>query len=138
MASGVMKRKMLPRDAAAKAGLLRRDTNVPISFGDFKKHINVLMKCKRQYEWNEAINKKLNVIHPRLGLWPSRSFRIIRVEKSVIARILMWHTPLSHSFLLKKEDPPQLYCIVFLTNQLRKEMKLYIACDCCMTVKHFI
>ena len=29
-------------DAAAKAGLSRRVTNVPIPYGDFKKHINVL------------------------------------------------------------------------------------------------
>ena len=33
-------------DAAAKAGLLRRVTNVPIPYGDFNKHINVLLKRK--------------------------------------------------------------------------------------------
>ena len=33
-------------EAAAKAGLLRRVTNVPIPFRDFKNHINVPMKGK--------------------------------------------------------------------------------------------
>ena len=35
-------------DTAAKAGLLRRVTNVPIPYGDFQKHINVLLKGKWQ------------------------------------------------------------------------------------------
>ena len=35
-------------DAAAKAGLLRRVTDVPIPYSDFKKHINVLLKRKWQ------------------------------------------------------------------------------------------
>ena len=57
-------------DAAAKAGLLRRVTNVRIPFDVFEKYINVLLKCKCQSEW-EDINNKLHEIHPRLGLWPS-------------------------------------------------------------------
>ena len=55
-------------DAAAKGGLLRRVTNIPIPEGDF---------------------------------------RITRCEESVLARILIGHTYLTHSFLLKKEDTPQ-------------------------------
>ena len=34
--------------AAAKAGLLRSVRNIPIPYGDFKKHINVHLKCKWQ------------------------------------------------------------------------------------------
>ena len=33
-------------DAAAKAGLLRRVIDIVIAYGDFKKHINVLLKRK--------------------------------------------------------------------------------------------
>ena len=55
-------------DTAAKAGLLRRVTNVPIPYGDFKKHINVLIKRKWQSQWDEAVNNKLHEIHPQLGL----------------------------------------------------------------------
>ena len=44
-------------DAAAKAGLLRRVTDIPIPYCDFKKHINVLLKRKWQSQWDEAVNK---------------------------------------------------------------------------------
>ena len=107
-------------NAAAKAGLLRRVTNIPIPCGDFQKHIIFLMKRKWQSECDETINNTLHAIHPQLGLWPG-GFRIIRREKSVLARIRIGHTYLTHCFLLKKEDPPQ--CI---------------ACDCCLTVKHIL
>ena len=99
-------------DTAAKAGLSKRVTNVPIPYGDFKKHINILLKRKWQSQWDEAANNKLHEIHPQLGLWPGGS-RIIRREESVLARIRIGHTHLTHCFLLKGEDPPQ--CI---------------ACDC--------
>ena len=107
-------------DAAAKAGLSSRVANVPIPYGDFKKHINVLLKCKWQSQWDETANNKLHEIHPQLGLWPGGS-RIIRREESVLARIRIGHTHLTHCFLLKGEDPPQ--CI---------------ACDCLLTVKHIL
>ena len=44
-----------------------------------------------------------------------------RHEESVLARIRIGHTHLTHCFLLKKEDPPQ--CIV---------------CDCHLIVKHIL
>ena len=54
-------------DSAAKAGLLRIVPNVPITFSDFKKHINVLIKHKWQAEWDEAINKKNTCNTPSAG-----------------------------------------------------------------------
>ena len=107
-------------DTAAKAGLSKRVTNVPIPYGDFRKHINALLKRKWKSQWNEAANNKLHEIHPRLGLWPGGS-RIIRREESVLARVRIGHTHLTHCFLLKGEEPPQ--CI---------------ACDCQLTVKHIL
>ena len=107
-------------DTAAKAGLSRRVTDVSIPYGDFKKHINSLLKRKWQAQWDETANNKLHEIHPQLGLWPGGS-RIIRREESVLARIRIGHTHLTHCFLLKGEDPPQ--CI---------------ACDCQLTVKHIL
>ena len=67
-------------DAAAKAGLLRRVTDVPIPFGDFKKHISALLKCKWESQWDEAVNNKLHGIHPQHGLWPGGSTIIRRKE----------------------------------------------------------
>ena len=107
-------------DTAAKAGLLRRVTNVPIPYGDFKKHTNIRLKRKWQSQWNEEANNKLHAIHPQLGLWPGGS-QIIRREESVLAIVRIGHTHLTHCFLLKGEDPPQ--CI---------------ACDCQLTVKHIL
>ena len=107
-------------DTAAKAGLSRRVADVPIPYGDFKKHINVLLKRKWQSQWDEAVHNKLQEIHPQLGLLPGGS-RIIRDEESVFTRIRIGHTHLTHCFLLNGEDPPQ--CM---------------ACDCQLTDKHFI
>ena len=107
-------------DTAAKAGLSKRVTNVPIPYGDFRKHINVLLKHKWQSQWDEAVNNKLYEIHPQLGLWPAGS-RIIRLEESVLTRSRSSHTHLTLCFLLKGEDPPQ--CT---------------ACDCQLTVKHIL
>ena len=56
-------------DAAAKAGLLRRVRNIPIPYGDLKKHRNVLLKHKWKSQRDEAVNKKLHEVHPQLGLW---------------------------------------------------------------------
>ena len=82
LALGVIKKA----NAAAKAGFLRRVTNMPIPFGDFKKHINALLKYKWQSQWDEVVNNKLHEIHPQLGLWSGGS-RIIRCEESILARI---------------------------------------------------
>ena len=79
-------------------------------YGDLKKHINVLLKRKWKSQWDEAVNNKLHEIHPLLGLWPGGS-RIIRREESVLTRIRIGHTHLTHCFLLKGEDHPQ--CIAF-------------------------
>ena len=72
----------------------------------FIQHINILLKRKRQSQWDQAVNNKLHEIHPQLGLWPGGS-RIIRHEESVLARIRIGHAHLTHCFLLKGEDPPQ-------------------------------
>ena len=74
------------------------------------------MKRKWQSEWDEAINDKLLKIHPRLGLWLG-DFRIIGHEESILARIRIGHTYLTHSYFLKKEDPPQ--CIAFIKYRNR-------------------
>ena len=77
----------------AKAGLLRRVTNIPIPYGDLKK--KHLCPLKMQM----AVNNKLHAIHPQPGLWPG-GFRIIRHQESVLAAsIRIGHTHLTYSFL---------------------------------------
>ena len=105
LASEVMRRRMLlPKMASWKV------TNIPIPYGDLKKHINVFLKHKWQSQWDEAVNNKLHEIHPQLGLWPGGSW-IIRHEESVLARIRIGHTYLTHSFHLKKGRSSPMYSL---------------------------
>ena len=67
---------------------------------------------------DETVNNKFHSIQPQLGLWPA-SYRIIRREENVLARIKIAHRHLTNFFLLKKKHPPQ--CI---------------ASDCHLTVTH--
>ena len=87
------------------AGLLRGVRNIPIPYGDFKKHIYDFLQRKWQSEWDEAVSNKLHEIFPQLALWPC-GFSIIRREESVLGRIQIGHTHLTHSLLLEEEDPP--------------------------------
>ena len=87
-------------------------------YGDLKKHINVLLK--RKGSLSGMRQKTRNYIYPQLGLLPGGS-QITRHEESVLARIRIGHTHLTHCLRLKEEDSPQ--CI---------------ACDSHLTAKHFI
>ena len=80
---------MLLASEVTRADPAGKFTNVPNPYGDFKKHINVILKDKWQFQWNEAVNNKLPEIHPQLGLWP-RGFRIIKREESVFSKIKNW------------------------------------------------
>ena len=106
LVSEVMRRRML----LLKASLLRRVTNIPIPYGDFKKHINHSLKHKRQSQWDEAVNNMKFIIICGLEV-----LELLGVRR-VLTRIRIGHT---HSVLLKKEDSHQ--CV---------------ACDCLLTVKH--
>ncbi|WP_353817125.1 hypothetical protein, partial [Acinetobacter baumannii] len=63
--------------------------------------------CKRlwQTEWSNQINHKLFQILPDLSA-SLRNFASTRKEESVFARLLIGHTYVTHSFLLKGEEPP--------------------------------
>ena len=93
---------------------------VPIRDGDFKKHINILLNANGSLSGmrQQTTNYMRFILSWVFGLEGSQS---IRREESVLARIPIGHTHLTHRFLLKGEDPPQ--CI---------------ACDCQLTVKHIL
>ena len=107
-------------DTAAKAGLDLRVTNMPIPYADFKRYINEFVKSKWQSQWDEAIDNKLHSIQPRLGKWPGAS-RQIRREETVLTRVRIGHSRLTHSYLMKGEDPPE--CV---------------PCQCPLTMKHIL
>ena len=86
------------------------------SYVDFEKLINVLLKCKWQCEWDEAVNNKLYEIHYQLGLWPE-VYRIMRHEENVLVRKRIGHSHLTLTLI--KGYPPK--CT---------------ACDCLLTFKY--
>ena len=76
-------------------------------------------------KWDE-VNKILHAIHSQLGLWPG-GVRIIRRQEIVLARILIGHSNLTHSFLLRKRKPPQ--CTVCYGRLTQLTVK-HILFDC--------
>jgi ribonuclease HI len=107
-------------DRAAKMALLLEPTDFKTPYTDFKRCIKDCLRQKWQASWNDALNNKLHAIKPTLGEW-TPSYRSVRREEVVIARIRLGHTHLTHSYILKGEDPPE--CI---------------SCNEPFTVKHFM
>ncbi|KAG1663708.1 RNA-directed DNA polymerase from mobile element jockey [Nymphon striatum] len=60
----------------------------------------------RQYsKWDGEINNKLHAIKPKLGEW-ALAYRKSRKEESILCRLRVGHTYLTHSFLLRNEAQP--------------------------------
>ena len=78
--------------------------------------------CKRlwQTEWSKQINNKLFEILPDLSA-SLPNFASTRKEETVLARLHIGHTCVTHNFLLKGEEPP--WCF---------------ACDKTFSVRHFM
>ncbi|KAG1677306.1 RNA-directed DNA polymerase from mobile element jockey [Nymphon striatum] len=59
----------------------------------------------RQSKWDGEINNKLHAIKPKLGEW-ALAYRKSRKEESILCRLRVGHTYLTHSFLLRNEAQP--------------------------------
>ena len=107
-------------DAAAKDALVG-DTSVElIPFSDLKSRANKYILELWQSEWDELPGNKLHQILPVLKqcvVFP----RTNRKEEAVIARLHIGHSFITHSFLLKGEEPP-----------------ICIGCDELLTIKHIL
>ena len=102
-------------DKNAKESLNLEVTDFKIPFNNFKPFSLYLLTL-----WNKTPFNKLKEIEPIVNhhrLVPKLSRR----EEIVLARLLIGHTRLTHSFLLKREERP--YCI---------------GCDTPFTVRHFL
>ena len=91
-------------DMAAKSALTLHISDLKIPYTDIKPCINTYLHDKWQISWNAAVFNKLHSIKPSLGEWQP-SYRIDRKEEVTLARIRIGHTFITHSFLLKGEDP---------------------------------
>ena len=107
-------------DQKAKDSLNLHPTNFSIPYANFKSFINRYILDKWQILWNNSVGNKLFEIKPVLGQ-SQPVVRNVRQEEVVLARLRIGHTRITHSYLLKREEPP--YCF---------------GCDTFFTVRHFL
>ena len=90
-----------------------------VPYTDLKPYINRYIYNEWQNHWNELTNNKLHVIQTTVGKIPS--YINHRKTDTVIRRLRIGHTYLTHSYLLKGEPMPE--CI---------------PCAATLTVKHIL
>ena len=96
-------------------------TNFLLPYSSFKPFINKYVVNKLQLLWNyNSLSNKLFEIKPVIGQ-SQLVVRNVRQEEVVLARLRIGHTRITHSYLLKREEPP--YCL---------------GCDAPFTVRHFL
>ena len=91
-----------------------------------------LMFTLEQYVWNGVVVKKLHSIKPVLGDLQS-SYRRCRKDEIVLGCVHIGHTQLTHSYILKKDPPPQCgqcQCILIVQQSscLHKDTYIWKRC----------
>ena len=107
-------------DQKAKDSLNLHPTNFPLPYSNFKPFITRHIVNKWQMLWNNSVGNKLFEIKPVIGQ-SQPVVRNVRQEEAVLARLRIGHTRITHSYLLKREEPP--YCF---------------GCDAPFTVRHIL
>ena len=107
-------------DRLAKMALEKDPLKSDVPFTDLKPLVNHYLFSTWQNEWDEQVQNKLHAILPRLDE-TLPSFCKSRKEQSVLSRLRIGHTFLTHGFILRREDPP--FCF---------------ACDEVITVEHIL
>ena len=107
---------MIKADFVAKSSLDLPRTKV----GDFKHFISQYILSTWLDDWNGAVANKLHSVKPVLGDWQS-SYRQCRKDEVVLNRARIAHTHLTHSYILRKDPPPQCE-----------------HCQCILTVRHIL
>ena len=94
-------------DMAAKESLDQDITVSQVPYTDLKYHINFFfISSKWQERWSSYRDNKLFQIKHTLGEWPPGCRRSLK-EEIVLSRLRIGHTYLSHSYIVRQEDPPQ-------------------------------
>ena len=105
-----------------------------VPYTDFKYLISQYIFSTWQDDWNGAVMNKLHSVKPVLGDWQS-SYRRCRKDEVVLCRARISHTHLTHSYILRKDPPPQCeHCQCILTvrhilvecNHFARERKIYL------------
>ena len=87
---------------------------------DFRPTINKFVNKTWQSRWDDEVRNKLHETENDVGKHPGISKRRRR-DEIVLARLRIGHSHLTHSYILKGEDPP--WCVI---------------CDCQVTIKHIL
>ena len=107
-------------DLAAKSSLDLPRAKVGVPYTDFKYLIGQYIFYTWQNDWDGAVINKLHSVKPVLGDWHS-SYRRCRKDEVVLCRARIGHTHLTHSYILKKDPPPQCehyHCILTVRHIL--------------------
>ena len=110
-------------DSLAKNGLLLNQPNdIKLPHSDFKTMIKPYIRNRWQTIWDEQVDKnlKLKEIQPLVDNWKP-IMRKSRREEIILARLRIGHTHFTHSFIRKREPPPE--CVT---------------CGCQYTVEHIL
>ena len=117
-------------DATAKSALRLSASASVVPHTDFKPLILTHVNSCWQHSWNQDTNNKLHNIQPLIK--PFVLKRLPRRDEVIIHRLRVGHTHLTHSYLLKKENPPECeFCHLLLTVD-----HMLIACSNHNTVRH--
>ena len=107
-------------DKLARDALNEDIKNIKIPYTDLRTKINTYIRNKWQTSWNSQSENKLYQHQPTIE--PRNANPLTnRREDIVLTRARIGHSYLTHSYLLKAENPPR--CI---------------PCDCPLTVKHIL
>lgn len=92
-------------DSEAKAALQLPVSKLPVPHTDFVALIKSYVDKLWQQSWDTEANNKLHSIQPLIHSLPV--YKLPRRDERLIHRLRVGHTYLTHSFVLKKEQPPQ-------------------------------
>lgn len=91
-------------DSAAKEALDFNPMYMEVPHSDFKSRILPYIRQKWQLEWDREVDNKLQAIKPTLA--PPQTVRLSRREEVVYRRLRIGHSYITHSWMLKREEPP--------------------------------
>jgi kelch-like protein 2/3 len=108
-------------DASAKASLsLSTAASLKIPAKCFYPYANKLYTKEWQEHWKKQTENKLYAVNPTIGRIPKLK-GLGRREQTIITRLRIGHTRLTHSYLMSADSPPE--CT---------------ACKCLLTVEHLL
>ena len=102
-------------DSTAKSALDLPHAKIGVPYTDFKRCISQYILSTWQDDWNGAVANKLHSVKPVLGDWQS-SYGQCTKDEVVLCGACIGHTHLTHSYILRKNPPPQCeHCQCILT-----------------------